>query len=133
MADTVLFHGPLSEQYRPQSWADVVGQDKVVQRVQSPAMRGLAGRVYWIGALLAELPSGVRFAVGTGLSDAERSNPLPVGSTFPFRYQELTDGGVPRFPSYIDVRSIGPSPDPNLPLLQGESAMASTITPRCFT
>jgi DNA polymerase-3 subunit gamma/tau len=48
MADTVLFRGPLTEQCRPQTWADVVGQDKIVQRVQALAKRGLAGRAYWI-------------------------------------------------------------------------------------
>jgi DNA ligase-1 len=59
-----------------------------------------------LGALLAELPNGVRFAIGTGLSDAERNSPSPVGSTITFRYQELTDGGAPRFPSYVGVRSV---------------------------
>ena len=38
----------LTEQYRPQAWADVVGQDKIVQRVRALAKRGLAGRAYWI-------------------------------------------------------------------------------------
>jgi DNA ligase-1 len=86
-----------------------------------------------LGALLAELPNGVKFAVGTGLSDAERSDPPPVGSTITFRYQELTDGGVPRFPSYVGVRSIAPPTDPNPPLCQGESDMPSTTSPRRFT
>jgi DNA polymerase-3 subunit gamma/tau len=40
--------GPLVEQYRPRSWADVVGQDKVVQRIRTLARRGLAGRAYWL-------------------------------------------------------------------------------------
>src|SRR4051812_44273507 len=57
-----------------------------------------------LGALLVELPDGTRFAVGTGLSDAERGRPPAVGSLITFRYQELSDGGVPRFPSYIGVR-----------------------------
>src|SRR5260370_11280910 len=48
MAETSLFRGPLTEQYRPQMWADVVGQDKVVQRVQALAKRGLTGRAYWL-------------------------------------------------------------------------------------
>src|SRR6516165_8982988 len=48
MAEANLFRGPLTEQYRPQTWADVVGQDKIVQRIQSLAQRGLAGRAYWI-------------------------------------------------------------------------------------
>jgi DNA polymerase-3 subunit gamma/tau len=39
----------LTEQYRPRTWADVVGQDKLVARIQSLAKRGLAGRAYWLG------------------------------------------------------------------------------------
>jgi DNA polymerase-3 subunit gamma/tau len=38
----------LTEQYRPASWADVVGQDKIVQRIQVLSKRGLAGRAYWL-------------------------------------------------------------------------------------
>src|SRR5438132_928553 len=51
-----------------------------------------------LGALLVEMADGTKFAVGAGFSDAEREAPPPVGSTITFRYQELTDGGVPRFP-----------------------------------
>lgn len=66
-----------------------------------------------LGALLVELANGTRFAVGTGFSDAQRNSPPAVGSTITFRYQELSDGGVPRFPSYVGVRSdrqIVPAP-----------------------
>jgi DNA polymerase III gamma/tau subunit len=38
----------LTERYRPQSWSDVVGQDKVVSRIRALAKRGLAGRAYWL-------------------------------------------------------------------------------------
>jgi DNA polymerase-3 subunit gamma/tau len=38
----------LVEQYRPRTWAAVVGQDKLVARIQTLAKRGLAGRAYWI-------------------------------------------------------------------------------------
>jgi replication-associated recombination protein RarA len=48
MTDTALSRGPLTEQFRPRTWGDVVGQDKVVQRVQALAHRGLAVRAYWI-------------------------------------------------------------------------------------
>lgn len=58
-----------------------------------------------LGALLVELPDGTRFAVGTGFSDAQRAAPPPVGSIITFRYQELSDAGVPRFPSFVRVRS----------------------------
>src|SRR5690349_20055174 len=38
----------LHEQYRPTQWADVVGQDKVVAKVQALAKRGLSGRAFWV-------------------------------------------------------------------------------------
>jgi DNA ligase len=57
-----------------------------------------------LGALVVELPDGVRFNVGTGLSDAERERPPAVGAVITFRYQELTADGVPRFPSYVGER-----------------------------
>jgi DNA ligase-1 len=57
-----------------------------------------------LGALLVRLADGTEFAVGTGFSDRERSDPPPIGATITFRYQELSDGGVPRFPSYLRVR-----------------------------
>jgi DNA ligase-1 len=57
-----------------------------------------------LGALLVEMDDGTRFSVGTGFSDAERNNPPPIGSVITFRYQELSDGGVPRFPSFVRVR-----------------------------
>ena len=38
----------LTEQYRPRTWEEVAGQDKIVQRVRALAKRGLAGRAYWL-------------------------------------------------------------------------------------
>jgi DNA ligase len=66
-----------------------------------------------LGALLVQTAEGTRFAVGTGFSDRERESPPPVGSTITFRYQELSDGGVPRFPSYVGIRhdKVVVSPD----------------------
>lgn len=58
-----------------------------------------------LGALLVELSDGTKFSVGTGFSDRERENPPAVGSLITFRYQELSEGGVPRFPSYVGVRA----------------------------
>ncbi|MEM7152200.1 MAG: DNA ligase [Myxococcota bacterium] len=58
-----------------------------------------------VGALHLELPDGTRFKVGTGLSDAEREAPPAVGEVITVKYQELTDAGVPRFPTYVGVRA----------------------------
>jgi DNA ligase-1 len=62
-----------------------------------------------LGALLVSLANGTQFAVGTGFSDAQRERPPAIGSVITFRYQELTDGGVPRFPSFVRERSDVPS------------------------
>jgi DNA ligase-1 len=61
-----------------------------------------------LGALLVEMADGTTFSVGTGFSDAERESPPAVGSLITFRYQELTEGGVPRFPSFVGVRAESP-------------------------
>jgi len=58
-----------------------------------------------LGALLVQLLDGTEFAVGTGFTDAERENPPPVGNVITVRFQELTDRGVPRFPSFVRVRT----------------------------
>src|SRR5436190_4337779 len=57
-----------------------------------------------MGALLVRLPDGTDFAIGTGFSDRERENPPSVGATVTFRYQELSEGGASRFPSWVGVR-----------------------------
>jgi DNA ligase len=78
-----------------------------------------------LGALLVELEDGTQFSVGTGFSDAEREDPPPVGSLVTVRYQELSEGGVPRFPSYMGVRADAvPSPVPK----KGTTLMETTAT-----
>jgi len=57
-----------------------------------------------LGAILVRLPDGTDFAIGTGFSDRERENPPAIGAAVTFRYQELSDAGVPRFPSWVGVR-----------------------------
>jgi DNA ligase-1 len=57
-----------------------------------------------MGALLVALPNGTTFCVGTGFTDSQREDPPAVGSLIMFRYQELSDRGVPRFPSFVRMR-----------------------------
>lgn len=61
-----------------------------------------AGR---LGALLVEMPSGRRFRLGSGLSDAERDRPPPLGSLVTYRYRGLHPGGQPRFASFMRLHS----------------------------
>lgn len=57
-----------------------------------------------VGALLVEDAHGRRFALGSGLSDADRRRPPPVGSRVTFRYNGLTAKGTPRFARYLRMR-----------------------------
>lgn len=76
------------------------------------------------GALVCALADGTSFKVGTGLSDAQREAPPEIGAIITFRYQELTDAGVPRFPAFLRVRSDVSVLDDHA----AESATPSTTT-----
>ena len=56
------------------------------------------------GALWVETPQGLRFKLGTGLTDAQRENPPALGQWVTYRYRGLTDKGVPRFASFERIR-----------------------------
>jgi DNA polymerase III gamma/tau subunit len=67
----------LAEKYRPQTWADVVGQDKIVARLKVLADRGgLTGRAYWLSG-----------QSGTGKTTIARLIALDVAD--PFLIEEL--------------------------------------------
>ena len=64
-----------------------------------------AGRM---GALLVEMPSGPRFRLGAGFSDADRERPPPVGSWVTYRFRGTHNGGLPRFASFVRARADMP-------------------------
>ncbi len=85
-----------------------------------------------LGALLVELPDGTQFNVGTGFSDVERESPPALGSIITFRYQELSNSGTPRFPSYIGERIDGrfhSTSTPGANVRRVEAIHASTSVP----
>lgn len=57
-----------------------------------------------MGALWVEMPSGLRFRLGTGFSDAQRRIPPPVGALVTYRYRGFHKSGIPRFASFMRVR-----------------------------
>lgn len=65
--------------------------------------RGTGRNASCVGAIVACLQDGTEFRVSSGLTDALRRSPPAVGTVFTFKYQELTDAGVPRFPSFLRV------------------------------
>ena len=56
-----------------------------------------------VGALTLRW-KGIVFGVGSGLTDELRRVPPPIGSVITFGFCGLTDGGVPRFPTFISER-----------------------------
>ena len=61
-----------------------------------------AGRV---GALRVRRDDGSEFLLGSGLSDAQRDHPPPVGAVVTYRYQGFTEAGLPRFASFLRLRA----------------------------
>lgn len=57
-----------------------------------------------VGALLVEDAHGRRFALGSGLRDADRLHPPRIGAQVTFRYTGLTAKGTPRFARYLRER-----------------------------
>jgi DNA ligase-1 len=61
-----------------------------------------AGRM---GALLVRTADGREFRLGSGFSDAQRLQPPPLGSWVSYRYRGLTADGLPRFATFLRLRS----------------------------
>jgi DNA ligase-1 len=66
-----------------------------------PGKGKYAGR---LGALIIECENGLQFHLGSGLSDAQRSHPPPLGTRITYAYQGLTARGVPRFARLLRIR-----------------------------
>ena len=57
-----------------------------------------------VGALVVKTPDGKEFAIGSGLTDALRQTPPPIGAMVTYRYNGLTRRGLPRFARFLRVR-----------------------------
>lgn len=77
---------------------------RVVEHVPGKGKHG--GR---LGALVVETREGKRFKLGTGLTDAERENPPPIGSWVSYRYNGVNPSGLPRFARFMRVRDDVPN------------------------
>lgn len=64
---------PLYEQFRPQSWSEIVGQDKAVSRLQAMISRGIGGRSFWVTG-----QSGTGKTTIARLLAAEIADPLNI-------------------------------------------------------
>ncbi|MES3013428.1 MAG: DNA ligase [Pseudomonadota bacterium] len=58
-----------------------------------------------LGAIEVRTPEGRRFLIGSGLPDALRRDPPPIGSVVTYRYRDLTSTGLPRFASFLRLHA----------------------------
>ena len=56
-----------------------------------------------LGALQVRTPDGRTFFLGSGLDDALRRGPPPLGTVVSYRYRDVTPAGTPRFASFLRV------------------------------
>lgn len=64
------------------------------------------------GTLLVQMPDGQRFRLGSGLSDALRRQPPPIGTLVTYRFNGQHAGGLPRFARFWRVRADTPPAAP---------------------
>jgi DNA ligase 1 len=84
--------------------SDVLLKLKPVQDAEAIVVGYIAGKGKYkgmTGALDVKTADGQRIKLGTGLSDAQRKLPPPIGSTITFSYRDLTPSGMPRFASFL--------------------------------
>jgi DNA ligase 1 len=84
--------------------SDVLLKLKPVQDAEAIVVGYIAGKGKYkgmTGALDVKTADGQRIKLGTGLSDAQRKQPPPIGSTITFSYRDLTPSGMPRFASFL--------------------------------
>lgn len=58
-----------------------------------------------MGALRVQTPDGRIFNIGTGFNLAERQHPPAIGTHITYKYLGLTVNGLPRFASYLRIRT----------------------------
>lgn len=74
----------LALKYRPQTWAEVVGQDKAVARLTSLAARGaLGGRAYWITGGSGTGKTTIAQLIAQELADPSCVEELDAGTLTP--------------------------------------------------
>lgn len=80
---------------------------KLFEDAEAQVTRHLPGRGKYqglLGSLLVKTPDGKVFKLGSGLSDALRQDPPPVGSWVTYRYRGTHESGLPRFATFLRVR-----------------------------
>ncbi len=99
LADAPYLTGRRPELLKLKPWQD----GEAVVLGHQPGQGRLEGLV---GALRVRDLAGREFLLGSGLTDAQRAAPPPVGAIVVYRHRGWTRRGLPRFASFWRVRSV---------------------------
>jgi DNA ligase 1 len=59
-----------------------------------------------MGSLLVKNSENINFKIGTGFTDDERASPPAIGDIITYQYIGKTKKGIPRFASYLRIRTV---------------------------
>ena len=79
----------LHEQYRPRMWSDVIGQDKVIARIEALRKRGLAGRTYWISGQSGTGKTTIARLIAAEVADEMNIEEMDTGDLTVERLREI--------------------------------------------
>ena len=79
----------LHEQYRPQSWEQVTGQDKAVRTIQGLAKRGIGGRAYFISGQSGTGKTTIAKLIAAETADPLNIDELDASECTPARLREI--------------------------------------------
>ena len=78
----------LCDQYRPQTWSDVVGQDKAITKIDALRKRGLGGRAYWISGQSGTGKSTIGRLIAAELADDLAIDEIDASDCTPARLKD---------------------------------------------
>jgi len=79
----------LHEQYRPQAWDDVAGQEKTIGKIKRLAKRGLAGRAYWLSGQSGTGKTTIARLIAQEIADAFNIDELDATLLTPARLKDI--------------------------------------------
>ncbi len=97
-AETLYTKGRSSEILKVKSFFDE-------EAVVISHLKGKGKHSSRLGSLLVELSDKTQFKIGSGFSNTERENPPAIGSTITFKYYGFYPSGIPKFPSFLRIRT----------------------------
>ncbi len=91
----------LYEQYRPRSWPDVIGQSKVVAKLDHLRKRGLSGRAYWLSGQTGTGKTTIARILAEEIADPE------FGAIVELDAKEVNAGKLRDIEDTLHVRGMG--------------------------